>query len=351
VAVSQMNHVRNADLGFKKEALLVLPAISLPEALARITPLKQEYLQNPNVITVSFASDEASSDNNWASNFAFDNRKDEDFPVFHKFGDEDYVKTYGLDIIAGRNYEASDTTREILINETLTRKLGLKDPAQAVGKTLRIGGAKWVPIVGVVRDFKTNSLREETKPLTIGPRKEFYFTIALKLRTNNLPATVASVEKSWRKAYPEYAFKSHFVDETIENFYKQETQLTLLYKIFAGIAIFISCLGLYGLVSFMAVQKTKEVGVRKVLGASVGNIVMLFSKEFTLLITIAFVIAVPVAWYFMNGWLQNFNDRIKISVGIFLLAIIASLLIAWITVGYRAVRAAMVNPVNSLRSE
>src|SRR4029078_6237943 len=148
--------------------------ISLPEALARITPLKQEYLQNPNVITVSFASDEASSDNNWDSNFAFDNRKDEDFPVFHKFGDEDYVKTYGLDIIAGRNYAASDTTREILINETLTRKLGLKDPAQAVGKTLRIGGGHWVPIVGVVRDFKTNSLREETKPLTIGPRKEFY---------------------------------------------------------------------------------------------------------------------------------------------------------------------------------
>jgi ABC-type antimicrobial peptide transport system permease subunit len=316
-----------------------------------MAPLKQEYLQNPNVISVSFASDEASSDNNWASNFAYDNRKDEDYPVFHKYGDEDYIKTYGLKLIAGRNYVASDTTREILINETLAKKLGLHDPSLAVGKTLRIGGSHWVPIVGVVKDFKTNSLREETKPLTIGPKKEFYFTVALKLRTANLPATVASIEQSWRKTYPEYAFKSHFVDETIENFYKQEQQLTLLYKIFAGIAIFISCLGLYGLVSFMAVQKTKEVGVRKVLGASVGNIVLLFSREFTLLISIAFVIAVPVAWYFMNGWLQNFNDRIKIGVGIFLLAILSSLVIAWITVGYRAVRAALANPVNSLRTE
>ena len=351
VAVGQMNHVRNADLGFNKEAVMVLPSISLPEALARINPLKQQLLQNPNIISVSFASDEATSDNNWASNFAFDNKKDEDYPVFHKYGDEDYVKTYGLKLIAGRNYEASDTMRELLINETLTKKLGLKDPALAVGKNIRVGGGKWLPVVGVVKDFKTNSLKDDVKPLTIAPRKDFYYTIALKLRTGNLPATTAAVEKLWKQTYPEYAYRSHFVDDTIEQFYRQETQLTLLYKIFAGIAIFISCLGLYGLVSFMAVQKTKEVGVRKVLGASVGNIVLLFSKEFTLLITIAFVIAVPVAWYFMSSWLQNFQERIQIGIGIFVLAILSSLIIAWATVGYRAVRAALANPVKSLRSE
>ena len=351
VAVGQMNHVRNADLGFNKEAVMVLPCISLPEALARINPLKQQLQQNPNIISVSFASDEATSDNNWASNFAYDNRKDEDYPVFHKYGDADYVKTYGLKLIAGRNYEASDTVREFLVNETLTKKLGLKDPALAVGKTLRVGGGKWLPIVGVVKDFKTNSLKDDVKPLTIAPKKDFYYTIALKLRTNNLPATTAAIEKIWKQTYPEYAYRSHFVDDTIERFYKQETQLTLLYKIFAGIAIFISCLGLYGLVSFMAIQKTKEVGVRKVLGASVGNIVLLFSKEFTLLITIAFVIAVPVAWYFMSGWLQNFQERIQMGIGIFILAIVSSLVIAWMTVGYRAVKAALANPVKSLRSE
>ena len=203
----------------------------------------------------------------------------------------------------------------------------------------------------MVKDFKTNSLKEETKPLTIAARKSFYFTLAVKLHTEHLSQTVAQVQKLWEKTYPEYAYTSHFTDDTIEEFYKQENQLSLLYKIFAGIAIFISCLGLYGLVSFMATQKTKEVGIRKVLGASVGNIVVMFSKEFTVLVTIAFIIAAPVAWYFMNNWLNNFQYRISIGISVFALAIVASLIIAWITVGYKAIRAAMVNPVKSLKSE
>jgi len=351
VAVSQMNFVRNADLGFNKEAILVMPAYSDSANLPRMKPLKQQLLENPEIISVSFASDEASSDNNWASNFAFDNKEDEDYAVFHKYGDEDYVKTFGLNVIAGRSYAASDTSREVLINETLTKKLGLKEPQQAIGKMLRIGGGSWLPVVGVVKDFKTNSLREEVKPLTVAPRRDFYLTMAVKMRTANLSKTTARIKQLWEKTYPEYAYNSHFVDETIERFYKQETQLALLYKIFAGIAIFISCLGLYGLVSFMAAQKTKEVGIRKVLGANVGSIVVMFSKEFTLLISIAFIIAVPVAWYFMNGWLQNFVYRIHIGMGVFVVAILASLIIAWITVGYRAVKAALANPVQSLRAE
>jgi predicted permease len=351
IAVSQMNFVRNADLGFNKEAILVMPVYSDSANLARMKPLKQQLLQNPEIINVSFASDEASSDNNWASNFAFDNKEDEGYAVFHKYGDEDYIKTFGLKIIAGRSYTPSDTVREIVVNETLVKKLGLKDPQQAIGKNLRIGGGPWLPVVGVVKDFKTNSLREEVKPLTIASRQDFYLTMAVKLRTANLSQTAAGIKRVWEKTYPEYAYNSHFVDETIERFYKQETQLSLLYKIFAGIAIFISCLGLYGLVSFMAAQKTKEVGIRKVLGANVANIVVMFSKEFTLLISIAFIIAVPVAWYFMNEWLQNFVFRINIGVGVFVLAIAASLVIAWITVGYRALKAALANPVKSLRTE
>lgn len=353
VAVGQMNFVRNADLGFSREALLIMPAYTDSINLPRMEPLRQQLLQNPAVVDVSFGSDEVSSDNNWASNFAFNHKDDEDFPVFHKFGDAEYLKTYGVKLLAGRNYAQSDTTNEILINETLMHKLGINDPEKAIGKDLRIGGGHWLPIVGVVKDFKTNSLKEDTKPLTIAAKKQFYFTLAVKLKTSNLSATTSQIQKVWEKTYPEYAFNSHFADETIENFYRQETQLSLLYKIFAGIAIFISCLGLYGLVSFMAAQKTKEVGIRKVLGASVGSIVVMFSKEFTVLITIAFAIAAPLAWYYMNGWLQNFalNSRISIGVGVFILAIVVSLLIALITVGYKAVRAALINPVKSLRSE
>ena len=351
VAVSQMNFVRNADLGFNKEAILILPAYSDSLYLPRMLPLKQQLLQQAGVSMASFTSDEASSDNNWASNFAFDNKQDEDFPVFHKYGDEDYIKTFGLRLIAGRQYSPSDTIKELVVNETLLKKVGVTDPQKAIGKLLRIGGQRWLPIVGVVKDFKTNSLREEIKPLTIASKKNFYFRLAIKLHTSNLTQTTAQIQKLWEKTYPEYAYTSHFADETVERFYQQETQLSLLYKIFAGIAIFISCLGLYGLVSFMALQKTKEVGIRKVLGASVSNIVIMFSKEFTILISIAFIIAIPVAWYLMNGWLQNFVYKINMGIGVFLLAIASSLVIAWITVGYRAIRAALANPVKSLRTE
>ncbi|MEO8174600.1 MAG: FtsX-like permease family protein, partial [Sediminibacterium sp.] len=151
--------------------------------------------------------------------------------------------------------------------------------------------------------------------------------------------------------FPEFVYDPTFMDTRINNFYSQENQLALLYKIFAGIAIFISCLGLYGLVLFMAAQKTKEVGIRKVLGATVGNIIYLFSKEFTILIIIAFVVAVPVSYYMMSNWLNNFVFRINMSVWIFLLAIISSVLIAWITVGYKAIKASTANPVKSLRTE
>ena len=351
VAVSQMNFVRNADLGFNKEGIMMLPAYSDSANQPKMRVLKQHLLENPAIVSVSFGSDEATSDNNWASNFAFDHKSDEPFAVFHKYGDEDYIKTYGLQLIAGRNYVPSDTLREIVINETLVKKLGLKNSVEAVGKDLQIGGGVWLPVVGVVKDFKTNSLKEDVKPLTIAPRTDFYYTLAVKLRTNNLSLVTAQVKKLWEQTYPEYAYTSHFVDETIERFYRQETQLALLYKIFAMIAIFISCLGLYGLVSFMAAQKTKEVGIRKVLGANVKSIVIMFSKEFTILISIAFIIAVPVAWFFMNKWLQNFVYRINLGVGVFVLAIVFSLIIAWVTVGYRALRAALANPVQSLRTE
>ena len=165
VAISQMNFVRNADLGFNKEAVLILPSYSDSANLARMKPLKQQLLQNPNVISVAFASDEASSDNNWASNFAFDHKDDEDFPTFHKYGDEDYIKTFGLQLIAGKGYSQSDTIREIVVNETLLKKVGMPDPQKAIGKQLRIGGGHWLPIVGVVKDFKTNSLTRGSKTL------------------------------------------------------------------------------------------------------------------------------------------------------------------------------------------
>jgi len=253
--------------------------------------------------------------------------------------------------VAGHGYDPSDTIREVVVNETFLNKLGIQNPASAIGKTVRMGSKTWAPIVGVVKDFKTNSLREAVKPIVISPNKKFESEACVKIQTADLTKTVASIQKLWENTYPEYAYTGYFFDESIAAFYKQENQLALLFKIFAAIGIFISCLGLYGLISFMVVQRTKEVGVRKVLGASVANIVYLFSKEFMLLITISFVLATPIAWYMMNGWLQNFAYRVNLTVWVFVLAVISSIVIAWLTVGYKAIKAAVANPVKSLRSE
>ena len=351
IAVTQMNFIKNADLGFNKEALLVINSNNDSVALGRQDSYKQKLLQIPGVKSVTFSSDVPSSLNNSGTNFGFDHKPNPDFTLYTKFADEDYFKTFGLQMLAGRGFSKSDTINEVVINETLMKKLGIREPENIVGKDIRFGTDPWKKIVGVVKDFKTNSLKEDIKPLAIAEKRESYGVTAVKLQSKNIPKTRAAVEEAWNQSYPEYAFTSNYMDETISEFYKQDAQLSLLYKIFAGIAIFISCLGLYGLVSFMAIQKTKEIGVRKVLGASIKNIILLFSKEFTILILISSVIAVPVAYYMMNNWLQNFVFRIKINAGIFVLAIALSIIIAWIAVGYKSVKAAIANPVKSLRSE
>jgi len=347
-----MDFVNKADLGFNKEAILIIPGYTDSISLQKMRAFKQELLENPAVISATFTADAPSSENNWGTNFYFNNStKDPGFNTFLKMGDADYFKTFGLRFAAGKGYDVSDTMRQAVVNETFMHKLGIQNPQQLVGKTLSLNAHTWARITGVVQDFKTNSLRETVKPEIILPNKSQESEVAIKIKTADLKATVAALQSKWESTYPEYAYAGYFLDDNIAQFYKQENQLALIYKIFAAIAIFISCLGLYGLVSFMAVQRTKEVGIRKVLGASISSIVFLFSKEFMILITISFIIAMPTAWYLMSGWLQNFAYRIAISPWIFLLAITASVIIAWLTVSYKAVRAALVNPVKSLRSE
>jgi len=352
VAINQMDFVNKADLGFNKEAVLIIPGYTDSVSLRKIAGFKQQLLQNPSVLSASFASDAPSSDNNRSTNFYFNHsKKDQGFQLFFKIGDADYFKTFGLHFAAGTGFEPADTMRQVVINETLMAKLGIRNPDEALGKTISLGNRTWASITGVLKDFKTNSLRETVKPTIIFPQKADESEVAVKIQTKNLAQTVAAIQKLWENTYPEYAYNGFFLDDNIAKFYKQETQLALVYKIFACIAIFISCLGLYGLVSFMAVQRTKEVGIRKVLGASVSSIVYLFSKEFMVLIAISFIIAIPLGWYLMNGWLQNFAYRISMSPWIFIIAVAVSIVIAWFTVGYKAIRAALVNPVRSLKSE
>ncbi len=350
VAITQMSFVKNANLGFNQDAILLFNANADSAFHAREDAFKQKIVQLTGVQSVSFSSDVPSSDDTRSTSFAYDHKPDEDFHVSLKFADEDYFKTFGLQFLAGKPYNKSDTIKDLVINETLLKKIGVNNPNDAIGKEIQLYGGSFT-IVGVVKDFKTSSLRDAVQPIVIAEQKDYYGVTSVKLHTSNFAKTKAAIESAWNQYFPEYAFTTSFMDENIAQFYQQEDQLELLYKIFAGIAIFISCLGLYGLVSFMAVQKTKEIGVRKVLGASAKNIIYLFSKEFTILIIVGSVIAIPVAWYMMNHWLQNFVFRINMSAGIFIVAILLSIIIAWLAVGYKSIKAAIANPVDSLRSE
>ncbi|HKO81431.1 MAG TPA: ABC transporter permease [Chitinophagaceae bacterium] len=353
IVVSQMNYFRNATLGFDKAAIINVPVPGDSLSKTKFEYMRNQLRANKDIQNISFSFASPSDNNNWNSDFKFNHSaKTTNFSANLKWADVDYFKTYNLKFLAGRPYFESDTVREFVVNETLLRKLGIRNAQEAIGKEINFwDGRKVASIVGVIRDFNSFSLREPMAPVVLGAWKDMYQTISLKIKPGTEKRVLSYTEKLWNAAFPDYVYQFKFLDQTIANFYKQENQLSILYKIFAGIALFISCLGLYGLVSFMAVQRTKEVGIRKVLGASAANIVYLLSKEFTVLILIAFAISAPVSYYIMHEWLQDYTYRIKLNAYIFVLAIISSIVIAWITVGHRAIKAAVANPVKSLRTE
>ena len=353
IIITQMNYFMDRPLGFDKDAIVNVPY--RPDSTGgKLTDyLKQQLLSN-GVKAVSFSSNNpVEDDNNMFTTFKFDHAlKDADFQAITKFADHDYVPTYKLQLVAGKNLQPSGWTREFLVNESFVKSLGLKKPEDILNKEISImGGLIKCPVVGVLKDFNNRSLRQDLAPLLIATNSTMYRQASIKLSITNIASSMQSIKKIWEQTFPNSVYEYRFLDEKIESFYKQESQLSSLYKIFAVIAIFLSCLGLYGLASFMAVQRIREVGIRKVLGASVSSVVYLFSKEFIVLITIAFIIASPVAWYFMDKWLQDYVYRINISWWIFIVGGISSIIIALITVSFQAIKAALANPVKSLKTE
>jgi ABC-type antimicrobial peptide transport system permease subunit len=353
IAVRQMNLVQETDLGFNKEAIYYMDVPSDTRETNRMETFKQELLRIPGVIAATRASDTPSSDNNSATNFYFDqNTEDIPFPAFLKIADEDYFDLYEMEFVAGTGYPASDTLRSMVINETMAKKLLISSPEEAVGKLIRVGGrGNWVPISGVVKDFAVNSLREEMKQLLIFSAKPIYRQVAVKLDRSANKSTLGAIQETFETHYPEQIFTAQFLDESIAEFYESEQKLALVYKIFAGLAILISCIGLYGLVSFMIGQKIKEIGIRKVLGASVSQITFMLSREFLIMVLLAFGFAIPLAYYMMKEWLATFAYQTQISIGLFVLVMLASLVLTLLTVGSKAIRAALANPVDSLKDE
>jgi putative ABC transport system permease protein len=351
VVASQMSFFQKANLGFNKEAIVMsdMPGDSL--GLANRDAVRNELMRIPGVENLSMGNGGLVFGGWYTGLNTPDNHTNEPTLVTGiKLADSSMFSLLQMHFVAGRPYYNSDTPREFVVNETVAHKLGYKDPQLLVGKMLRING--WLrPVVGVVRDFHSASLKDSIYPVAMTSAKRSYGTVSVKFNLSDTKEVVASMHRIWDKYFPDFIFSSTFLDQQIAQYYEQETQLAKLYKLFAAMAIFISCLGLYGLISFMALQRRKEIGVRKVLGAPVSSILMLLSREFTLLIGIAFLIAAPVAWYFMHQWLQQYVYRISLGAGVFVATMLGSILIAWATVAYTAIKAASANPVKSLRTE
>jgi ABC-type lipoprotein release transport system permease subunit len=351
VVTEQMRFAQHSDLGFTRDAVVMVPSGDNGTHVGAKT-LAQQISQIPGVEAVTFCTDAPSSNGAWRTSIHFDARADEEpYGVTVKSADDKYVPTFGLQLSAGRNLFPSDSVRECLINEMLLHKLGLHNPEEAIGRKIHFNGDQHPTIVGVLKDWHDRSFHEDINPLLITTMTQNYDQYAVRLNMRQIGNVLPAIEKDWNAMNPEKIYVKIFLDEQIAEFYALETMLLRLIRVFSLIAIFIGILGSYGLVTFMVAQRTKEIGIRKVLGSSVGGIFWIFGKEWVRLIAIAFLVAGPIGWMLMHGYLQFYKYRITLGPGVFLLAIAITLAIAALTIGWKSLRAARANPVRALRAE
>ncbi len=351
VVTRQLRLFGRADMGFDRAAIVTVP---LPgPALTGREALRGQLEALPGVEGVTFQYRPPASDSYMGGSVRYDNRADwEQFAIRDRYADAQYLKTYGLKLVAGRNFIERDSLPEVVVNETFVRKLGLRNPQAVLGKAIEDGtsGTKGV-IVGVVRDFHQQSLHKAIEPCAIFYLPARLGQVGIKLQAASLAGTLRQVEAQWRRSFPGAVFAYQFLDEQIARFYEKEKLTARLVNVFSGLCIFIACLGLFGLAAFTARQRTKEIGIRKVLGATVGSLVGLLTRDFLKLVGVAFGVAVPVAAYVMSRWLEDFAYRVPLGWTVFALAGAVALGIALLTVSFQAIRAALANPVKSLRSE
>ena len=350
IVAMQMEYLSGQDMGMDSEGVVVVP-IPVQET-SRAQTLRNELASRPQVRSVSFSWSSAISGNVWDTNIRYyDNEQEKILTTDLKFADDQYLDTYGLTLVAGRNLMPGDTVREFIVNETFIRHMGIHNASDAIGTMIKLGSREPKPIVGVVRDFNIASLHEQIRPCVLATRSSAYYEAAVRIQTSDMEETLQHLERAWTTVYPEFLYSYEFLDERIASFYEQERRVEFLFSVSSGIAILIGSIGLVGLISFIAAQKTKEIGVRKVLGASVSGIVGLLSKDFVKLVVVANIVAWPLAYYAMSAWLENFAYRIDIDWTVFALAGGAALAIALLTVSFQAIRAALRNPVEALRYE
>lgn len=353
----QLQYAVTTDMGFNKDAVVL---INIPTKYVfdkkyenKQFPLLAELKAIPGIQNISLGS-EPMTDGYSSSQYEYqeDGKAPVKRQVYKKWIDTAYLNLYGIKLLAGRNLLASDTTNEFVINETAVKAFGFTSPEDAVGKYIGQPGQKF-PIPGIVKDFHMQNFYTSIDPMAFEADKGNLFTFNIKLGTDASAwqQTLKAIEKKWYQFYPPETFSYKFYDETIEQMYQQERHLAILINLATAISIFISCLGLFGLAVLTVFQRTKEIGIRKVLGASVSGIVQLLSKEYVVLVIIAIVISSPVAWWLMNKWLQKFAYRIPVQWWMFAVSGFVAVFIALVTVSTQAIKAAIANPVKSLRTE
>lgn len=352
IGINQVNYFSHSNMGFYKEAIVGVPIPADSTGVSKIRQLRDELSAFPGMKSMSFSNSPVLSGYDYETSIELaGSTKKIDWPANLKYADSSFFSTYQLHFIAGHGYKATDTLVQLVINETMAHKLGFKDPVNALGRQISIDMGQLKPIVGVVEDYHNSPLKMAIAPIILASNLKSYQYLGVKLSGSDLKTELEELSTVWKRIYPEYVYEYTFLDKDIASNYEQEQRLADLLKIFAAISIFIGCLGLYGLVSFMALQKTKEIGIRKVLGASLVQILQLFSTEFLLLVGFSFILAVPLAWYLMDQWLSDFKYHISISWIYFALAGLLTLILAFITISSKGLQAARTNPAKNLRIE
>ncbi|HTD39330.1 MAG TPA: FtsX-like permease family protein, partial [Mucilaginibacter sp.] len=356
VVFQQLRFIQTKSLGFNKDHILVTTYSGT--LTKQFESFRQELLRNPAIRSVGRSSRIPSGrllDDQGAQ--VIDGGKSVPTKIELKYitTDHDFIATYGIKFVAGRNFSRAfiSDTANYVINETAVQQLGWKTPQNAIGKDLTYGNTKG-KVIGVVHDFHFESLHQNIIPLLFflpAPQNGYYGNISIKIDGNNVQSAINTIRDTWHQYVPNVPFDYTFLDEKFQKLYEAEQQESQLFTIFSCLAIFIACLGLFGLSAFTISQRVKEIGVRKVLGASVPQIVVELSKNFLALVIIASLIALPVAGLWMHYWLLDFAFRIALSWWVFLLAGIVAFIIAFATISLQAVKAANMNPVKSLRSE
>jgi putative ABC transport system permease protein len=363
VVNKQMQYVREQPLGFNKNLIV---DVDLPNSKADKVRAFRSRLENiPGISGISFSVAAPISDSHIGTGFnrrELFNQKQLDVQV--KTADKNYLDLYGLQLTAGRWFNADDESRvaheipdslkkyAFVLNETAVKALGYRTPQEAIGALVTFGFNKIeAPVIGVVKDYHVRSMRSAVEPVIMVPFPELYYNVGLRLNKTYSPATMDAIEKAFNDVYPQQLFNAHFLDEDVTSLYKEDRRTQQLFELFTGLSIAINILGLVGLLAFMIEQKTKEVGIRKVLGATAGDISFLLTRDFLRLIGIAFLVATPVAALLMSRWLNDFAYRTPLSWEIFAGALLVTVVVTFVAVSFQTIRAAVVNPVKSLRSE